>query len=228
MDNRDIIRRKFYLILIVVTTLAIVCVLIYASNHKRNEESHLARTYENGSSKEKLFENAEKKEEVVTINTEIIEDGLKEMGTLITEEYYFTQVEEYTSTTKAWVFFDSTAKFTYSYDGTVSAGIDCNKISVDKDDEQKIIKISVPKAEIINVFIDHNSFKIYEEKNGLWNKIDMEKYNDSIIEFEEAARTKAQEKGIIDKADEGARKMIESFVRSIADTDEYTIELTTG
>ena len=35
------------------------------------------------------------------------------------------------------------------------------------------------------------------------------------------------EKGILDKADEGAKKMIGSFAKSLVDTDEYMIECTT-
>ena len=53
----------------------------------------------------------------------------------------------------------------------------------------------------------------------------MTKYNDSIIEFENAAIDKARSKGIVDKANEGAQKIISSFVNSLVDTDEYEIEI---
>ncbi len=219
--------KRIYAAIIIICSLCIAVIVVHYLVTAKDSTDSLAQVYENGPKNEKLFSDYTKKEEVVVVNTEIIEDGLREMGTLITEEYYFTQVEEYTSTTKAWII-PSTAKCTYSYDGTVTAGINCKDVKVDKDDEQKIIKITVPQAEILNVNIDLNSFQIYEEKNGLWNKIDMTKINDSLIEFEDAARTKAIDKGIIDKADEGAKKMIESFARSIADTDEYSIELVSG
>ena len=115
---------------------------------------------------EKLYANENVKAEVV-INTQVIEDGLRDMGTLITQEYYFTQLEEYTNTENFWIF-NSTASFTYSYDGVVAAGIDCSKITVVKDDEKKVVTIKIPKAEITSVTIDNDSFKKYEEKNGLW------------------------------------------------------------
>ncbi len=226
-ERGNIMKKRIYPIIIMVCTMCIVGIIIYYNTATKEDKSSLAEVYENNAQDDKLFANVPKPQEVVTVNTEIIEDGLREMGTLITEEYYFTQVEEYTSTTKAWII-PSTASCTYSYDGTVSAGIDCNRITVDKDEEKKVIKITVPKSEIINVVIDHNSFKIYEEKNGLWNKLDMTKINNSLIEFEDAARQKALDKGIIDRADESAAKMIESFARSIADSDEYTIELVAG
>lgn len=171
----------------------------------------------------KLFDNEPLPDEVVTINTQIIEDGLKEMGVLITQEYYFTQVEEYSSSKKLWIL-DSKAYLAYSYDGVVNAGIDCNDVDITKDDENKKITVSIPAAKIIDVSIDFDSFKTLEEKNGLWNKLDMSDYNSSLVAYENAAKDKAIEKGIIDKADEGAKKMIESFVNSLVDSEEYTIE----
>ena len=55
----------------------------------------------------------------------------------------------------------------------------------------------------------------------------MTSFNDSIKEFEDSAKKKALEKDIISKADEGARKMIESFVNSVIDSDEYSVEYVT-
>lgn len=172
----------------------------------------------------KLFDDFAVVEEIVTVNTQIIEDGLKEMGTLITEEYYFTQVEEYKSSERKWIF-DSNASMTFSYDGVVTAGIDCNKVTIEKDDEKKTVTVKLPKADIIDVVVDFESFKIYEEKNGLWNKLDMSKFNNSLIEFENAARAKALEKGILKSADESAQKMISSFVNSLVDNEEYSVEI---
>lgn len=182
----------------------------------------------NAEDENKLYDGAETTvvEEIVTVDTEIIADGLREMGTLITEEYYFTQLEKYKKTEKVWIF-KSEASTAYSYDGVVTAGIDCNEIGIEKDDEIKTITISIPKASILNVDIDPNSFQMYEEKNGLWSKFNINDYNKSLIEFEEAGKKKALEKGIIEKADESAKKMVESFVNSLIDSDEYTIEYKT-
>ena len=171
---------------------------------------------------EKLYAGEEVKE-VVTINTKVIEDGLREMGTLITQEYYFTQVEEYTNTEKFWIF-DSTASFTYSYDGVVAAGIDCSQITVVKDDEKKVITITIPKAEITSVTIDNDSFKKYEEKNGLWNKVTTDKFNDSMAAFKETAKNNAVAKGLLKNADKSAEQMIVSFAKSVSTDAEYKIE----
>ena len=192
------------------------------NNRNKTDNASLKDIVEKQSDK-KLFDDSPVVEEIVTVNTEIIKDGLKEMGTLITQEYYFTQVEEYKSTERVWIF-DSKASFIFSYDGVVTAGIDCNDIEITKDDEAKIINVKIPKSNIIGVNIDHDSFKIYEEKEGLWNKLDMTKYNNSIIEFENEAKNKAINKGIIDKADENAKTLIESFINSLIEDNVYSIE----
>ncbi|MBP5309148.1 MAG: DUF4230 domain-containing protein [Lachnospiraceae bacterium] len=215
--------KRIYIIICIVLSIIIIWLIagIFSKNNETDNAS-LKDVVEKQSDK-KLFDDSPVVSEIVTVNTEIIEDGLKEMGTLITQEYYFTQVEEYKSTERVWIF-DSKASFIFSYDGVVTAGIDCNDIDISKDDEAKLIKVQIPKSEIIGVNIDHDSFKIYEEKEGLWNKLDMTKYNNSIIEFENEAKSKALNKGIIDKADENAKNLIESFINSLLEDNEYSIE----
>jgi len=226
MDNKKKESLVFWVIDAIALVVIICLICVFAKNIRSDKEKALPTTTAKESGK-KLFDDIEITKEVVTVNTEIIEDGLREMGMLITEEYYFTQVEEYSSSKKVLIF-DSTASFTYSYDGVVAAGVNCNNIVITKDDEKKTITVKMPASEIISVNIDHDSFKIYEEKEGLWNKIEMKNYNDSIKEFENAAKAKALDKGILTKADEGAQKIITSFVNSIIDNEEYTIEFTQG
>lgn len=224
--NKRILEKIFYAVISIVLLIVIIWLatgLFKNSGAKAN--SSLTTIEEDG---KKLYDDAGNSvvEEIVTVDTEIIADGLREMGTLITEEYYFTQLEKYKKTEKVWIF-KSEASTAYSYDGVVTAGIDCNEIGIEKDDENKKITISIPKASILNVDIDPNSFQMYEEKNGLWSKFNINDYNKSLIEFEEAGKKKALEKGIIEKADESAKKMVESFVNSLIDSDEYTIEYKT-
>ena len=226
---KDKEKRKpiIYGIISLILVIAIICLMTQYGRMRKENASSGIQTTETGKSKGgKLFDNVVAPKEEVTFDTQIIEDGLREMGVLITEEYYFTQVEEMTKT-KEILFGTSKASSTYSYDGVVSAGIDCNDVTIDKDEENKSITITVPKSEIRTVTIDKESFKIYEEKNGIFTKFDFTDYNTSLIEFENAARNKALEKGILEKADEGAVKMIDAFARSLVDTNEYDLSVVT-
>ena len=215
-------KKNRLIIYIALNVILLVVILCLALNAGKNKEADSLPDGTPSSTVTKLYADEEVKAEV-TINTRIIEDGLREMGILITQEYYFTQLEEYTNTEKFWIF-DSTASFTYSYDGVVSAGIDCSKITVVKDDEKKLVTIKIPKAEITSVTIDNDSFKKYEEKNGLWNKVTTDKFNDSMSEFKKKAEENALNRGILKNADESAEKMILSFAKSLSVTEDYKIE----
>lgn len=159
----------------------------------------------------------------ITVNTEIIEEGLDDMGFLVTQEYYFTQVETYTKEKKVLKFFDATSELAYSYDGSVTAGVDFERIKIRKDEETKVIIVDVPKAEIQTVSIDKDSFKVFSEKESMWNKLNISDYNDSLAEFEKAAKEKAIENGILDRAQERAEELILQFVSKYQGTSDYRI-----
>ncbi len=167
---------------------------------------------------EKLIE-VEKK-----VSSEMIQDGLKDMGVLITEEYYFTQVEDYTSVKKIFKVIPSESNVVFSYDGIVTAGIDCSEISVKKDEEGKVITVTLPKSDVQQIDIDFDSFKLYSEKEGMWNKMSFEDYNLSMVEFEKDAKDKALSKGILERADERAESVIANFIKGILNDDTYTIK----
>lgn len=217
-------KQKKLITYIAINSILVIAIIVFLVKifSGKEQESDVMSQIDAPMQTEKLYAGEEVKE-VVTINTKVIEDGLREMGTLITQEYYFTQVEEYTNTEKFWIF-DSTASFTYSYDGVVAAGIDCSQITVVKDDEKKVITITIPKAEITSVTIDNDSFKKYEEKNGLWNKVTTDKFNDSMAAFKETAKNNAVAKGLLKNADKSAEQMIVSFAKSVSTDAEYKIE----
>lgn len=217
-------KQKKLITYIAINSVLVIAIIVFVVKiiSGKGKESDVMSQIDAPMQTEKLYAGEEVKE-VVTINTKVIEDGLREMGTLITQEYYFTQVEEYTNTEKFWIF-DSTASFTYSYDGVVAAGIDCSRITVVKDDEKKVITITIPKAEITSVTIDNDSFKKYEEKNGLWNKVTTDKFNDSMAAFKETAKNNAVAKGLLENADKSAEQMIVSFAKSVSTDAEYKIE----
>jgi hypothetical protein len=106
----------------------------------------------------------------------------------------------------------------------VTAGVDFNDISVEKDDTDKVITITVPQSQIQYIDIDYDSFKIYSEKDGLWNPTSIEDYNDSLVDLKKNAEDKAIEKGVLDKADENAKAIIKNFVTGMVDDLDYTIK----
>jgi hypothetical protein len=212
----------FYAVLSAIILLVIVWLVIDALSGKNTTDNVSAEATEKA---ETQIVEVEKVVEVEkTITTEMLQESLHEIGVLVTEEYYFTQVENYEKTKPIFKIFTSTSNCIYSYDGVVAAGIDFNGISVEKDEENKVISIAVPASTIQYVDIDFTSFQVYEEKEGIWNPLSMDDYNESLVEFEDSAREKATEKGVLEKADEHAREIIRNFILGMMDDPDYTIE----
>ena len=208
---------KIYIGIIAIAVVAMIVLLAGFTKEKEPQQMQETAT-------EKV--ELEKKENVkITVNVETIKDGLNNMGTLITQEYYFSQIATYTKDKKILNFINSSAGFTYSYDGSVTAGIDFEKVEIKKDEEAKMIIVELPRSSIQTVNIDTSTFKVYSEKESLWNKIKLEDYNLSLGEFEESAKKKALDNGILDKSDEQAKTLIVNFIKNFPNVSDYGIEV---
>ena len=165
------------------------------------------------------------------VTSEELSAGLNEMGQLITAEYYFTAVAS-ASTQLAPIlgiklgFTESS--FLAGYDGVITAGIDFSLIRVDKDEEKGRVTVTMPAAVIFNVDIDPDSFQLYNETSSIFTDITAEDYNNALLELEATEREKALARGILDNADENARKLVRSFIGSLLDPAEYAVEFVTG
>ena len=172
-------------------------------------------------------------EKIVTvekeISSEILRDGVREVGVLVTEEYYFTEVVSYSSIKKLWKLDLGITETSYlaSYDGVVRAGVDLTGAEVVKDDALKRITVTLPAAEIQGVDIDPESFRLYSEKAGLGNPISAEDFNNSLVELEATAREKAVERGLLERADGNARVLIRNLIGALVDLNAYSLEFVT-
>jgi len=165
------------------------------------------------------------------VDSKTIQDGLNDMGFLVTAEYYFTDVISYSSVKRLFDLFElgiTETSYCASYDGTVNAGIDFSGITVEKDDDLKEINVKLPPASIFNVDIDTDSFKLISEESGLGNPVSVSDFNTSLVELEDKAEKRAIERGLLDKAAENAELMIRSFVGSLVDLSEYSVTIVAG
>jgi len=208
-------------IYIAVTAAALVLAAILLLNYeinRRAEESETVKTATTVAEKEK------KDKVLISTSSETIRDGLSNMGVLITQEYYFTQVETYTKEKNIFLIIPSSSGFMYSYDGAVFAGVDFEKIGVQTDEDRKVVTVDLPPSEIQTVSIDRDTFKIYSEKESIWNPLKLEDYNISLAEFEDAAKEKALGSGILERSDQQAQKLVSEFIVSLPATNGYTVE----
>ena len=135
-------KNKIYLAIIIIAIIAAVILLV---DYKFNTPTQ--PTMPEAASSESTVKKDNSKV-LVSVSTETIRDGIANMGTLITQEYYFTQVEKYTKEKTIMQFITSSSEFIYSYDGAVTAGVNFEKINISKDEDAKIIKVDIPDSEI--------------------------------------------------------------------------------
>lgn len=162
-----------------------------------------------------------------TVTSEMIQDGVRNMGTMVTGEYYFTGVMNHSVASR---FFKgsvtvpfSESSFVASYDGFVSAGVNLTGATVEKDEAASTVTVNVPKPEIYTVDIDPESFILYSEKQSIFNPISVTDYNDALIELEAGAEQNAVEKGLLELAENNADQLIRSLIFTLVDKDEYRV-----
>ena len=162
------------------------------------------------------------------ITTDILEEGLRDMGKLVTQEYWFNEVTTFESTKTYVGFIHANSKLVMGYEGRLLAGIDFTAVGVEKDDAAKVITVYLPNAEIIACDLDLDSFEVYEEDVSRSNPITAADYNGSLIELEERAQQRALDRGILDSAAENAKKLIEGFIGGLVDLNVYKVEFVIG
>lgn len=163
-------------------------------------------------------------EKRVNLSGKTLKYSLNNLGILETAEYHYTHVETYDSsrTINGFAVPFTNAKFVYSYDGVISAGLDFSQIDVEK--KENVITIKLPKAEIRSSEIDEDSFKLYDETNNIFNPIGVKDVNDSFADMKKSEENAAVEKGLLLWADDNAKVLVESFLKNAFDVSEYEIK----
>ena len=180
-------------------------------------------------------------EKEVVISGSTIESGISNIGKLCTAEYHFTHVESfedtmYLTTGKLKIpgtniqFKDisipgTNSYFIYSYDGKIMAGVDFESVTVIKDDESRSIRVILPEPEIISSSVDPDSFKLYDEKNSIFNRYGVVEVADSFSDMLKAEEDKAKKDGLLIQARDNARLLVENFVRAGYNVGEYSIQI---
>ena len=164
----------------------------------------------------------------ITLSGETIQSGLREIGKLCTAEYDFTHVETFESQKDLFGLKipGTKASYVYSYDGTIMAGVDFTRISVEKDDAKMRITIHFPKVEIISSEIDMDSFTLYGEKKSIFNPFEVEDFALTQSDMIRMELEKAVEDGILDRAAENAEQILINFLTGTFDLDRYEIRVT--
>ena len=152
--------------------------------------------------------------------------SLKDIGELATQSGYFTTVQTINkSRTVLGVEVPGTqSSYVYSYDGTIKAGIDFEKIEISVDDLRHVISVKLPEFQILSTEIDDDSFVLYNDGANLFTSLKLEDVNKSNAELKNTARETAIKNGILESARQNAEVLIRGFLAGFYDLKVYRIE----
>ncbi len=105
--------------------------------------------------------------------------------------------------------------FLLKYNGYIKAGVDFEKIKVDVNEVDKSVHVVMPKAKILDVVIDENSIKVYNESDNAFNPIKISEYNDAIKREKNIMRKDAYDSGILEDANKQAKLAVTSLLQEM-------------
>lgn len=155
----------------------------------------------------------------------VLSSEMSDISELASAEYLFTNAARFTDTKHIVGILDWITKkaFVQKWDGTIKAGIKLENITVSISD--KVITITLPKAEILSYEIDYDSIEVLDEKNNIFNPITVEDKVNFDEETAEAMKERAIANGLLEKAQRNAETIIANLLlASVENIQDYTIK----
>ena len=159
------------------------------------------------------------------ITSTLIFNKLINVRELTSLKYYYTNMGQFENQNTFYGYkvpFTS-KKFIVSYDGVIHAGVDLEKMEVKLKD--KSIEIKIPASKILSHEIYEDSLKVFDERESIFNRIDIEDYNNFSKDQKKEVEDKAIKRGLLKEADEEAKKAIEETLIGDTILKEYKIKV---
>lgn len=214
-----------FLSLIIVVLGLIIYINVINSRHNKELEEMYKKAFNEGRGQETIDITPE-----IKVNKATIMESLKLCAELTTIKYEYADIGDYTKDKKL---FDkitipfTTDKTIYAYKGVISIGIkDLDKSTIEVDEENKVIKVVLPKLEILSHELLNDKLKTYDIKKSMFTEMKLDNFN----EFEKALKDAQEELILKDtdfwaKAKENTKVTVERLL-SIYDLPEgYKIEI---
>ena len=159
------------------------------------------------------------------ITSSLIYNKLVSAKELTTLKYHYTNMGHFENQNTFYGYkvpFTS-KEFIVSYEGLINAGIDLDKMKVDVGD--KSIEVRIPASEILSHEIYEDSLKVYDERESIFNRIDIEDYNDFSKDQKSEIEKKAIKKGLLKEADEESKRAVEEILMGDTILSKYDIKI---
>lgn len=208
---------------------AVLAVFIFSRGYQSAAKKYEDKIQKLEEEVARLSDSAAVYEEVTKeIDIRAIEAEIREIGELATIEYLYTDAGKFEDPAKLFgknlPFSFTTKSFIAKWDGSIKAGVDVSKIQPEIKKETKEIIIHIPKAEILSHEIYDESIETLNEKNGLFNKLNVDDVRTFDIVSKDSMEQKVIDNGILDKAFDNAKEIICRLINTdIVNELEYTV-----
>lgn len=152
--------------------------------------------------------------------------GFENVGKLVTQECYITRVEDSEDNVDFFKLFDipfTKSRQIFSYNFKVTAVVDFEKIKFNINDMRKEIVVTLPHAEVADAIRDEDSLKIYLDQGNLFSRIDLSEKGKADKKMKEEAIKDCKGNGLLEKADNNAKTLLSTFVKSDAKYKNYNV-----
>ncbi len=206
-------------------------VLFFSVQNQKEMEKKLALQEEmiiSAESKAKEEDSIIKEADPVITSKQISEE-LNAIQELVTTEYLYTNAGKYENNNQITLFdrdinIPLTKKsFLLAYDGRIKVGIDLSAVQIQIDEDSRKITVALPKSEITSHEIFEKDIRVYDESDGVFNKITIDNYNEFVSQQKEIMEQKAIDRGVLTSADQEAQTVIKSFLSKLPGMDTYTL-----
>ncbi|MDO4438313.1 MAG: DUF4230 domain-containing protein [Eubacteriales bacterium] len=141
---------------------------------------------------------------------------LSKVGELTTIKLKYDGIAEYKDKGIAFI---NRSDFIMRYKAVARVGIDLKQVKTEVDNKNKVVWLTIPKAEIQSVKVDPADIKYYDEKFSLFNVDEKEDGNKAIELAEKEARTALEQMGLLESADLQAFTLIKGILHNAVPSD---------
>lgn len=153
------------------------------------------------------------------VDSSIVRGEIEKLVDLATVKYNYTNVVEYKNSKefKGLEIPYTTKTFLLKYDGYIKGGIDFS--TVDVKDQGKDLLVSLGPAKILDNVIEEEGVMIYNEREGIFNKLSFDDLYKVLNQEKSNMAKKALESGILKESEENAVEIIEGFLKGLGYKD---------
>lgn len=229
------LRRPSLILMMVGVISILVLTLLYSWSHAKQVElentlreqmEQLERQNEIITGLMAKQDKASSNESVPIITSQTLKEEIQSLSELVTKQYIYTNADKRESNANwvfGWTIPFSSSSLLVTYDGVIKAGVDLKDVLVDVNEENHTITITLPESKITDNNIPQETITVVEVKDGLFNEVTFDNYNEFISEQKIVMEQKAINNGFIQEADKEARAIVKSFVSFLPGVSEYNL-----